>query len=589
VTDSNKQNTTIISANNPPHGIMFDFISKNVSINPLTQVERNITVNAPFFRTYRIYLYPSLQQLNLIKLWLDDVIDVYNITLSYVSNIIQPHIDKMVNNFIIIYKCRAIDNKIFQNNKKNANNKNNKNNKNIVDDKKKKLEAELKSLKNKLAKAKKSNRDHAKFIRNTLSFIDVRDSLSDIIKNIALNNKCERHTLDQSVKHCISMFKSAFTNFIEGNIKKFKIKPLSKSNNRKQMFVEAERIGGTNNVNSLYIKQLGDFIGSSRKLCEFKEHTCTLQYNKAQNTLCILCPMEIVPKKIIYKPKLPDATKIKIAQATPIKTVIDKLIYKLPGKFQKPPPVSKVSTLDLSYLDNIKEPTLHIKKKKEFKRKAHRNECEHVYVKKPKCGIDMGLRTFLSCYDGDTTLEICNQATSYPVIEKFLKRIDRLKQYMLKGTLSKNRYKKLRNRIQKKMRNRIDDMHNKVASFLTKRYQVINIGNVSVKSIISKKNNMSRWNKRICLTLSLYRFRKKLEEYGLRRGCVVNVVSEYMTSKMCSECGAINDMKASKDYICGKCGLKTDRDTNAAKNIWKQVPKEKKKKVKRNAITNKIK
>ena len=40
-----------------------------------------------------------------------------------------------------------------------------------------------------------------------------------------------------------------------------------------------------------------------------------------------------------------------------------------------------------------------------------------------------------------------------------------------------------------------------------------------------------------------------------------------MTSKLCSKCGAYNDVKGSKVYECSECGLKIDRDVNGAKDI----------------------
>ena len=42
----------------------------------------------------------------------------------------------------------------------------------------------------------------------------------------------------------------------------------------------------------------------------------------------------------------------------------------------------------------------------------------------------------------------------------------------------------------------------------------------------------------------------------------------YPSSKICSGCGAQKDMKLSdRVYICDECGLKIDRDLNAARNL----------------------
>jgi transposase len=490
------------------------------------------TVGVPFIRTYKILLYPNAYQLNIIKLWLNDAIDVYNFTVDYVNNIILPSIDKMIINFVPIRKYRKIHNQILSYGYKI------KATDNLIDidnfnELIEPLQKELDKLKPFYDTAIKNNNIEFKIISRTINFIDARKILSNKIDDVLLVNNADRHMLDASVHHCISMFKSAFTNFLRGNIPKFKLKHLSKTKNTKQLFIEP--VSFSTKKNSFFSRKLGPEIKSSRNLQDFKSKTCTLQYNRDKNVMILLCPVEIVPcvaKPIIYIPK----------------TYSQKL-----NEEQLKPSSEKPET-----------------KKQPRKRKSNRYPEEAVYMKTAKCGIDMGMRTFLSCYDGQRTFDICNSNVSYPIIIDFIERRTRLKEYMLKGEMSKNRYKKLRNKLQKKMRDKIDDMHNKSASFLTKRYEKINVGIVSVKAIMSNNGNMTKLNKQICAVLSLYRFRKKLENYGEKRGCEVNAVSEYMTSKTCSSCGKINDVKDSKVYKCSGCKLEIDRDTNAAKNIWKK-------------------
>ena len=43
--------------------------------------------------------------------------------------------------------------------------------------------------------------------------------------------------------------------------------------------------------------------------------------------------------------------------------------------------------------------------------------------------------------------------------------------------------------------------------------------------------------------------------------------NEYYTTKVCSNCGSVNDPGASKIYRCGQCGLKGSRDANGSRNI----------------------
>ncbi len=47
----------------------------------------------------------------------------------------------------------------------------------------------------------------------------------------------------------------------------------------------------------------------------------------------------------------------------------------------------------------------------------------------------------------------------------------------------------------------------------------------------------------------------------------MQLINEYLTSKLCSGCGEYNDVGKSKIYEYSTCKLKIDRDINGAKNI----------------------
>jgi hypothetical protein len=48
----------------------------------------------------------------------------------------------------------------------------------------------------------------------------------------------------------------------------------------------------------------------------------------------------------------------------------------------------------------------------------------------------------------------------------------------------------------------------------------------------------------------------------------VEIVNEAYTTKTCSTCGNMKDMGGNKVYKCEHCGMRLDRDLNAAKNIY---------------------
>jgi IS605 OrfB family transposase len=564
---------------------LFDITSKKQSWfdikytdipNPQKSNITKVTIENTFIRTYKIMLYPTQLQLNIIKLWLDDVIDLYNITVTHINNIIKPLMVPMIANRIIIDEYFALSRYLFATNcklerlgkkkivPKKAIQECNKLISELVDEQKKLLPN--------FEKANKKNYDIFKKIRKVLKSNDICKALNPQINKIKDVNNCDRHTLDGSVCHCVSMFKSAFTNFYKRHIPNFEIKHLLKTKNRKQLIVEKQSI--SKKYNTIFKNQLGKHMESSRKLKDFRVSECTLQYNALQDTMYLLCPMRIA-QKIMYLPKEPttNCTKTNVkAVKTGVKP-ITQLINNIQTNRKAAIKVKPKTIVAQPIINQIAQPIVQpiVPKKKFIKNKdPHRIKNAPTYEREEKCGIDMGLRTFLSCYDGVTALEICNSNVSYPIINNYIKNIDSIVKLHNEKKITDEKYKKVHTRLQNRMKNRIRDMHDKAASFLVKKYNVINIGNISVKGILSRENNMSEINKRICTALSLYSFRERLKMLGKKHGCQVNVVREYLTSKLCSNCDAENDPGMSKVYKCESCKMVIDRDINAAKNIWKK-------------------
>ena len=82
--------------------------------------------------------------------------------------------------------------------------------------------------------------------------------------------------------------------------------------------------------------------------------------------------------------------------------------------------------------------------------------------------------------------------------------------------------------------------------------------------------NLQTITKRRLLALSHYKFREKLKLRAFKFGCKITEVSEYLTSKTCSNCKVINDnLGSSKVFKCSSCKLCIDRDINASINIYK--------------------
>lgn len=194
-------------------------------------------------------------------------------------------------------------------------------------------------------------------------------------------------------------------------------------------------------------------------------------------------------------------------------------------------------------------------------------ECNKNLNQYRKCGIDIGVRTFLTTYSENETLEIGTNLINR--VDNNNKRIDKIKRN--EKNISNEKYDKLIMKYNEKLKNLRNDLHNKSAKFLLERYNEIVIGKVSIKSMISNlTGNLYKIVKRRLCFLSHYMFRMKLKQMASKYDVKVKEVNEYMTSKTCSKCSNIHkNLGQNKTYECASCGLSIDRDINASINIYR--------------------
>ena len=186
-----------------------------------------------------------------------------------------------------------------------------------------------------------------------------------------------------------------------------------------------------------------------------------------------------------------------------------------------------------------------------------------------KCGIDIGVRTFLTVYSPSETYEIGTNTKR--TIDKINNRLDKIRSSYNKNIINKKLFNKLYNKYSDKLINKISDMHNKTADFLLNNYSTIMIEKVSIKQMVSNlTSNLYDIVKRRLVALSHYKFKMKLKQMAVKYGSKITEVSAYLTSKNCHNCKTTNDkLKSSKLFICENCNLVMDRDINAAINIYK--------------------
>jgi putative transposase len=191
-------------------------------------------------------------------------------------------------------------------------------------------------------------------------------------------------------------------------------------------------------------------------------------------------------------------------------------------------------------------------------------EAMKIATKNKIISLDPGTITFMTGLSEKRAVEIAKN--SKQLIKNYLIKIDGIKN---NNKLKSSRKKKLEKKYNKKITDYVDELHWKSINYLTLRYENILIGDMSSKSIISRNGNMDKMEKIIVSKLKFYQFRKRLEWKCQIRGCNYKCVDEWMTSKMCSNCGKCNNkLGNSRIYKCDGCKKEISRDINGARNIY---------------------
>lgn len=198
-----------------------------------------------------------------------------------------------------------------------------------------------------------------------------------------------------------------------------------------------------------------------------------------------------------------------------------------------------------------------------------------------KIGVDMGMKTPLTCWDGENSY----QFNPLDRIKKAEKKRDKLNSKLNKKLdsyriqreskaytkgfkfIESKRYLKCKKQLQKafqKEENIKKDFREKTTTWLVQNYHTINI---------EPFNNGFKHTRRAVARISQYKFYERLRQKSEIYNTEINWISWEPTTQTCSSCGhrfmedeklSLNDRK----YVCPECGMVEDRDINAAKNIF---------------------
>ena len=189
--------------------------------------------------------------------------------------------------------------------------------------------------------------------------------------------------------------------------------------------------------------------------------------------------------------------------------------------------------------------------------------------------IDPGMRTFLTCMTNKSIIEIGTNISTE--IKDILLKIDctaEIKKDLLNEELNKRKkFNRIKHRnltrLRERLKNKVKDMHCKIINYLTNTYKTIVIGKWSTKAVVKNETSvLNKMNKRICLSMSFYKFLQRLEFKSKINKNDLHIVNECYTTMTCSVCGYLKrDVGSSKVYNCNECKNIMDRDINSCRNI----------------------
>ena len=183
-------------------------------------------------------------------------------------------------------------------------------------------------------------------------------------------------------------------------------------------------------------------------------------------------------------------------------------------------------------------------------------------------GIDLGVKCFATLSDGESIHAPQSLKTAKTKLRRlqYRNRNKVLGNRRLKVRASSNahRYYQQLRKQHKHIANIREDFLQKTTTTLAKTYQRIQIEDLNVKGMIANHKLAEAIS-----SLGFYRFRALLNYKQVFHGFELAVIDRWFaSSKTCSDCGYKQPMPLKeRTYHCGHCGMKKDRDHNAAINI----------------------
>jgi len=176
-------------------------------------------------------------------------------------------------------------------------------------------------------------------------------------------------------------------------------------------------------------------------------------------------------------------------------------------------------------------------------------------------GIDVGIKTLAVTSKG----EHFENPQALRKHEKKLARLQRQVSRKKKGSSNRKKAVKLLTKHHLKIANIRKDSSHKASNSITKNYALIGVEKLNVAGMVK--------NRHLAKSISDAGFGELIRQLKYkaewRGGRVVEADRFYPSSKTCSACGNVKEKLSlsERTYECEACGLKIDRDLNAAINL----------------------
>ena len=181
--------------------------------------------------------------------------------------------------------------------------------------------------------------------------------------------------------------------------------------------------------------------------------------------------------------------------------------------------------------------------------------------------LDPGIRNFLAHYSEDSAGWIGRHDIGR--IQRLCAHLDSLISRTSQAPCRKRRnMRKAGDRMRRRVRNLVDELHHKAARWLVDNYDVILLPTFETSEMVVKGTRKLRSKAvRQMLTFAHYRFKTFLKHKAFETGKVVLEVNEAYTSKTVSWTGEVVHNLGSRRTIRGSDGRRMDRDLNGARGI----------------------